>query len=232
MALIEILNDFNTVLIDDNYSNACMAYKGVLPLSASVNAQDCYQVQISYSSAAAPQLALELNDIQIAATFTARTGNTWTWYVFFKKAYVNRSINYYIFTVPSQIGGNGLVQLFDATGKLVFDSDLKYLIVKNFYQGAPGNNSLGTDLVTGRTYAAIAVAPHVSSMHLMTPAGQPSPPYNFVDANALGLYYRSGNALMHVGAITYSGQNQSDDPNSHNTNSGNTRVLLIDVTGY
>lgn len=232
MALIEIINDAYTVLIDDNYSNACMAVKGSLGLTAGVDAQDCYQVQINYSSVAVPQLALELNDIQIAATFTARSGNTWSWYIFFRKAYVNRSINYYIFTVPSQVGGNGLVQLFDATGKLVFDSGLKYLLVKNFYQGAPGNNILGSDLVSGRTYAAIAVAPHVSSQHLQTPAGQPAPPYQFLDVNALGLYYRSGNGIYHAGAITYNGLNFSDDPSSNNTNSGNTRVLLIDVTGY
>jgi hypothetical protein len=232
MALIEVINDANTVLIDDEYSNACLALKGSLTLSAGVDATDCYQVQLSYTSADNPMLALELNDIQVAATYTTRSGNTWTWYIFFRKAYVNRTLTYYIFTVPSAVAdANGLVQLFDATGKLVFDSSLKYLRVKNFYDG-PATGNMGTDLVTGRTYAAIAVRPFWSSLHMLNPPAQGSPPYTFLDVNGVGLFYRSGNNLVTAGATTFNANSSSATNTTWSYNSGNPAVLLVDVTGF
>jgi len=233
MALIEITNDAYTVLIDDNYSNACLAQKSQLLLSSGTDLVDCYQVVLNYTTSEVPHLALELNDIVIGAVFTMRSGNTWSWYIFFRKAYVNRTINYYIFTVPSQVANaNGLVQLFDGTGKIVFDSNLNYMMVKGFYQGPAGNAAIGSDLVSGRTYAAIAVQPFVMRTHIMSPPAQASPPYNFLDVNAVGMFARSGNSIIAPTGVTQSGNNLSDNPGNQNYSSGNPRVLVVDVTGF
>jgi hypothetical protein len=236
MALIQIFNDANTVLIDDNYSNACVAIKAAITLvpgATSTAGLVVDAIDLTYSSTETPMLAIELSDIKVASIFTTRSGNTWTFRIFFHKDYYNRSLNYWIFNIPSAVqSASGILQLFDATGKLVFDSNLKYMRIFRFYQTPKDTSTIASDLITGRSYAAINVVPYFYRQHIRRDPSLPGAPYSFIDGNAVGIYSRSGNSLLSTLATTYQSINNSDNPVGYVDDVNNGRLMLIDVTGY
>lgn len=236
MALIQILNNADTVLIDDNYSNACVALRGsvmLVPGPDSTAGLAADYIDITYTSSITPMLGLEMTDIKAACIHTTRSGNSWTFRIYFHKDYYNRALNYLIFTIPSAVqSGGGIVQLFDETGTLVFDSNLRYLRISGFYTTPSTTATVASDLSTARTYAAINVVPYYYRQHIRRDPSIPGPPYQFIDANAVTLYSRSGSSLSSTLVTTYQRVNNSDLPGGYIDDVKNGRLMLVDVTGY
>jgi hypothetical protein len=236
MAMIEVINDAGTVLIDDNYSNACLAAKGAVTLTTLPmgNNSACYRTEITFVSAQLPMLALELNGIQVIHSFTTLSGNTWTFTLVHPKAYAGSVLNYYIFSIPSLVANaGGLVQLFNAAGQLVFDSNLKYMRVFNFYATTLANATLATNLTPGRVFAAVTVMACSYRMHIQNPIQSGlGPPYMYIDASTMSVLFRSGNSLVTQNYTTDNNNGDTDRPDWYTESVDNGRVMLIDVTNY
>jgi hypothetical protein len=235
MALVEIINNAGTVLIDDNYSNACLSARGSLTLGSTFAGNgNCYVTTLTITSAQLPMLALELSDVPLSHFYTQVSNTTWTFTIFHPKNYAGRVINYYVFSIPSLVGNaGGQLQLFNAAGQLVFDSNLKYMRVFKFYATTLNNATIASDLTAGRVFAAVSVIACSYRMHQRNPSDPgTTAPYMYIDASNLILLTRSGNSLVSQNYTTDNSSGYSDDQNYYTESVNNGRVLLIDVTNY
>lgn len=233
MALIEVINDANTVLIDDEYSNAALLLKGSVTLTNQYAGQgDCYLTQITMNSSDVLMLALELNDIKVIHLTTTRSGNTWTFNLLHLKAFAGRALTYYLFSIPSNISdAGGLLKLYNSSGSIVFDSNLKYLRIQGFYTTKlSGSNTVAT--VDSRKYAHIAVMACYYNQHQPFGPQPPSPPYSFLDIAAQNVFYRQGNTIYTEYATSDSGIRNSDSTFSWIRNVGEGRSMIVDVENY
>ncbi|WP_122663489.1 hypothetical protein [Pseudomonas viridiflava] len=236
MALIEVINDANTVLVDDNYSNMCLALSSSLRLTNSGNTDgsgDGDMNSISYTAAANeyPQLVLELSGLRAAQIFTSKSGNTWTWYIAFRISDYGSTLNYHVMTIPSAVpNANGLLQLFDASGKLVFDSNLRYLKITGSYSPSQ-NSNINAGMDPAKKYGVLASSSGWSRMFQRSNPLEPAPPYSFIYSNASLIHRRVGTNIVSASVIHQQGNSRVDNPGSMNSQ-GTARILLLDITNF
>lgn len=234
MALIEIVNDANTVLIDDSYSNAALLSKGSVVLTNTfAGSGDAYQTKITATSSDVLMLALELNDIKVVHLTTTRSGNTWTFNLIHLRSYAGRTLNYFLFSIPSNISNaGGMVQLFDANGKIVFDSNLKYMRLSGVYPTKLQNsNNLVANVGSG-SYAHISSATCYYNQHMPWGPGAPNPPYQFLDIAATNVFYRTNNSIYSDYVQTDGGIRNSDSTASWIRQIKDGLSMIVDVTNY
>ena len=239
MAFIEILNDANTVLIGDDYSNGCVTRRGTITLtpqeSFSMIATSMMNFSLTLPSGAFPILALGLNDIPITHMFTGVSGSTFTWTLYFDKNYAGRALDYYIFMIPSSVGSaGGILQMWNGDGLLTFDSNLQYMRVTAFLQLTTAvNETLAAGMVDGRAYALVCAQAPFNNRHLMNPPNQGgAPPYRFLDTSDTWCFTRSGANLVKSFKNIYTSQNQSDQSAQWQAGSAYGVMMVVDVTNY
>lgn len=234
MALIEVINDHGTVLIDDNYSNATLVTKGQITLQPTPAGTTNYYVEINWTSAQPVMLALELTGAQVQHLFTNRSGNNWNFVIHFNGDQRGAVVPYYIFTIPSAIpNAGGMVQLFNAAGQIVFDSNLKYMRVHGFFPTTLNNSTVECGMAAGRVYAVVSVMGCYFNMHQRANPLEYAPPYTFNDISGTGLLSRSGTAMVCTYKATATYTNQKSDRNeAWNRQVPNGQALIIDVTNY
>ena len=238
---LEIIGDSGSTLIDDSYMNMVLAVKGGLVLTQTGSGTYSYYTQFTYTSTEPSVLmALELETTPVGHLSSSRSGNTWTFTVHFNPADLGKVISYYIFTIPPAVAdAGGMMQLRDASGRLTFDSNLKYMRVEGFYQiDGTGGSETGQLVPSGmspsRSYAAIAVTARYHNHHQLWPPGglQIGNPWTFMDAGYVGVHSRSGANIFSINKITQQGS--SSAYNSDQWFRGNyiARLLVIDVTNF
>lgn len=238
MAFIEILNDANTVLIGDDYSNGCVARRGTITLTpqeaASMIATSMMKFSLTLPGEAFPILALGLNDIPITHLFTEISGSTLTWTIYFDKNYAGRVLDYYVFMIPSSIGSaGGILQMWNADGLLTFDSNLQYMRVTSFLSLTTAvNETLAAGMVDGRVYALVCAQAPFNNRHMQNPPSQGSAPYRFLDASDTWCFTRSGANLVKSFKNIYTNQTQSDTPTQWQAGSAYGVMMVVDVTNY
>lgn len=238
MAFIEIINDSNTVLIGDDYSNGCLARRGQLTLqrqeSYTMVSTSMMKFSMVLPAGAFPILALGLTDIPITHLFTNVSGNTYEWTLYFGKNYVGRVIDYYIFMVPQSLGGaGGVLQMWDGAGNLTFDSNLKYMRVTSFTVLTTAvNESFGVGMADGRSYALVCCQSPFNNRHLMNPPAQGTPPYRFLDTSDTWLFTRSGANLVKAFYAINASNGTSDTAAQYQAGSAYGVMMVIDVTNY
>lgn len=239
MAFIEILNDANTVLIGDDYSNGCVARRGTITLTpqetASMITTSMMRFSLALPGGAFPILALGLNDIPITHMFTEVSGSTFTWTLYFDKNYAGRVLDYYVFMIPSSVGSaGGILQMWNGDGLLTFDSNLQYMRVTAFLQLTTAvNETLAAGMVDGRVYALVCAQAPFNNRHLLNPpGGQVGAPYRFLDTSDTWCFTRSGANLVKSFKNIYTNQTQSDTSNQSQAGSAYGVMMVVDVTNY
>ncbi|RSK77845.1 hypothetical protein EJ774_21045 [Pandoraea apista] len=142
MALIEVINDFGSVLLDDNFSSYAILTKGVATTS-SLGVHD----QFDYYAAGMTQgcgVVVSCPDLGAGECFIAfrsasNVAMKYQWrsggnIYFFLSSNSPATVSYYIFAPAYLLGGNGILQLFNAAGQKTFDSGLQYSRVTDFVQ--------------------------------------------------------------------------------------------------
>lgn len=173
----EAINNNNSTLIDDQYSNYAFWMKGTVVTSAWLGIAVGARVKLpSNQTGAYPIVALVhegyvnlLGNLQVASgewetnfilsdTDTA-TGVTLEWYAFLPSD-----------TPEISLKQTGLFCLWNADGKPIFDSDADYMRVVDFrYCTYP--QSINTSYPTGRKYAVVVAANQLYVRPARSPGG-------------------------------------------------------------
>lgn len=159
MAQIEIIGNDNYVLIDDNFKNTVLGQKATInfPVPSDANVKGSVTT-FSYTPQGAvnsPPLIAVNSSFPVTVQTMFRSGNTYTWTLVCSSAGRGGSVEAYIFHLPEAVpDAGGMVQLFNAQGVLVFDSNLKYSKVERaLAHTLDGGESIA--VAPGRKYAAV-----------------------------------------------------------------------------
>ena len=131
MAYLEIFNDANTVLIDDSYSCFGLATSGTATLGrVDARAENvCGAVDVYHTppvGATMPIIAIQPQaNVPMTVGRMQFANGQYRWRIHCSTYNVN--VKYWIFNIPSQMAdAGGLFQAWDASGRLVFDSNFKF----------------------------------------------------------------------------------------------------------
>ncbi|CAL1777613.1 hypothetical protein BRC2024_KCUCJSVR_CDS_0152 [Acinetobacter phage vB_AbaM_KissB] len=134
--------DTSKIIIDDNFSNLAFVNKFQVVIDKVGWFGDNFRTgTLTISNAVNPVIAIKTSDMGVCLD-RATNESTGVFTYIFKagKAYSNTTITVYVFDSITTQGNFGL-QTFDASGKICFDSTLKYMRVKGSvtftsYEGA------------------------------------------------------------------------------------------------
>lgn len=237
MAYIEIVNDHNTILIDDNFVNLCLIQRGQLALSNQTNAGRYTTLYYESDTAYSPLLALQIPWPHTVLAYK-RTGNLHEWLIA-GAATAAGTYDYFIFDVPRKLAGTGDLVCWNEQGEVTFDSAGKYMRVAGFYQVGYNDNMGSAALPAGRAYAIV----HSGSAWRSEERLLPSPP-NPANPNSPGpwLYakeqeiqgmYVSGNTINWQRFLYTGGQVQhATAREGYAFRSDRGAAMVIDLTGY
>lgn len=190
MAAVQILNNSNTVLIDDEYSNLVLATKSWAPFAGNVATIDYAQ-----GSGDLPLIAFRSSSPVALGSVTKPNAVTYRFTAYKALSDPAASVEYYIFHLPHALpSANGLVQLFNGAGRLVFDSNLKYFRLA-LLEHLTSMSTRSWTLPAGRAYAV--AAPHPLFLSVNAPIGaQPPPNVPFANQTTFYGYSVNGNLIQ------------------------------------
>lgn len=148
---IQVINNAGTILIDENYSNLAVRASGTVTGSTSSTGRLDFAVA---SGLNAPMFAIAPS----AAQFSVLAYRPDTNVIKIQGRDNTQSTNfpYFIFDTPVASGLNYGLQVFNASGVLTFDSNLKYARVVDVFGGTTEASWAGTrTYASGRTYAVV-----------------------------------------------------------------------------
>lgn len=222
---LEITNDFNSILIDDNYDNLIVLKSGTVTLTTEAAMNRIAVVTFTLpAGTSVPMIAAYYpNYIHLYNANVESNGNcTWKFAV---EGPVGSTFNYWIFgLIAEKTGdGKGLFVVKNATDQIVFDSGYEYARVRDFVTYDFDTSQTLTYDAT-RKYAVVFVQACLKRQTGSGPGGQWSglqPHGAFIRDNGTVTYgswiYR---ALSGSGGLSF--------PTSNRT----ARYMLVDVTGY
>ena len=149
---LQIYNDNNILIIDENWVTPCLRQSGTVYATSNLfyNGAGVYSgfyVDVNYSGGESPIIAINKAQYNgrtdVAACIVGVYSTDSVNWVFrlcvfgsMGRGDFDRSVNYYIFDRPAVTGGAGL-EVFDASGKIVFSSMYKPLILLPFASNQP-----------------------------------------------------------------------------------------------
>lgn len=172
MRYLEIINDFGTSLLDDNFKGYYLHSKGVASIGGGVGL-------VSVANCTSPVVAGE-NPPVIAVKFPGfvqlyrgdQSASLYTWVFYIEEAYRDQPFEYFIFkeAVPGHAQGTGLLVLRNANNQVIYDSDAKYLnIIDVIY--TPYNQPVARSYSDELTYAICVTQPMVRRATASSPGG-------------------------------------------------------------
>jgi len=214
---LKIINDAGTVQVDELYKNMALFAKEVSTTNTVISA-GLSKRTFTYSASLLvnPIFAVRCADYAVARA--TLSGGTWTVDVFVNDP-SGTAFTLYVFGEPIASADTMGFRVFNASGGLVFDSNLKYLRVIDFWNKP--FQSGGTPFET-RTYASgLTLAAAVVNLSLAQDA---SIKYH------VGLKY-SGNDMV-VDKVGYGSACSTFGGPSCPIYRGSTDIMVIDCTNY
>lgn len=234
---VQVVNQFGTLLFDENYSNICLRYKGNAQVdwNGAVNPGPNFPYQGVY-----PLFALTGNHTYRAANSYINSDGTVHGYGTIENGTpgVWRNIDYYEFDVPSGVSNSGIV-VYKANGQVAFDAMKQYLRVVDVRSGTAGPNGVtggGTfTYPSGRKYAICIIKGSYTDHEFTTTGTDDMGRHVFgtVTEYWQSTFQLTNNQLV-IGQMYY--EDPFDDNGlkgvSHWNRSPQWSVAIIDVTGY
>ena len=226
MAYFETVNSQGTVSIGDGYANLGLAQKGqatVLSFSQGSSAGYC---TISYTAVtqSIPQLALP-SPYAFSIRSFSKTGNTFTWVLYFESSARGATVAYYVFALPDLLQDTGgLFQCFDETGKLIFDSGASNMRTVAFQRYTTPNWS-NISAPSGLALAILVVAPVFINEFLVFSQ-------SYTHTIEYEGYYLSGSVVARKLFTVFTAAGSAGDLPSYVRRNDNGGVMVIDVTGF
>ena len=233
MAKIEIFGQDNYVLINNTYKNLILAQKGVVSFAAMPNPPNIgSRTQYSYNGGSTtPPLLAIYSTFPIVVQTMQRSGTSFTWQIICGADGINKSAEIFIFDLPQNVPNQqGILQLFNTVGELVFDSSLQYSKVERMFPYTLTGNS-GFDVNPARKYAAVTSKAAGQFMASPYPPLTQPPLYGVLEQTSYsGFYMQSGRVnTQQFGwrMRTYA----TSQPVTGGYNSPDGVLLVLDVTG-
>lgn len=236
-ASIEIFNDELTVMINDQFRCHSLAAKGG-GRTVQVSAGTGGEATVSYrtSSSTAPVIAVYCNALVVVEP-RAVGPNNYSWRIRSMMQTPSVGFEWFVFDLPDVgIDAGGMIQLFNNSGDIVFDSNLKYMrVIKMLSAGRNTHFEKSyTNVPSGRKYAYSA--------------GNASYTYQRARGSFLAnnvwehtidyMYYSSagqlGQQFVHGGRERYLGTSVTGPANFgfFRRQSENSTGMIIDVTDF
>lgn len=160
MAQIEIVGNDSYVLINDHFQNMVLANKTSITFrkfdSSTSTIGGYAEFSMPLNSSAWPVLATT-SPFAIAYNSATISAGVATWTFVCGAEAVGATAELVVFYLPSKVtNANGIIQLFNEQGELVFDSNLKYAKVHDQVRFALDSNA-SVQLLAGRKYAVCSV---------------------------------------------------------------------------
>ncbi|MNM35029.1 hypothetical protein D3C81_456950 [compost metagenome] len=151
---LQIVNDYGTLQIDNDYQNYMLRTKGsVTTVAASGGTVTNYSASIQVVGNN-PQIFFDVNNGFISTGWRTVSGNVHTFAIFTTTVV---TVSYYIFDNDIPAAGNFGMQVFNAAGRLVFDSSnhcLRIAAVAHMPPNISGDPvTVPVSLPAGRKYA-------------------------------------------------------------------------------
>lgn len=228
---IEIINDYNTVLIDSTYSNLCLLQKGTATFTNSGFNAGVATVTVTVKATSVPTLAIR-SSFPCTVGYRTRNGTSYTFLIYGSTPSIGQSCEYYVFATPDDLGDTGgLVRVYDKNEKIVFDSNYKYMRLTGFYQFTLTWG--GAVEAVGRKWAVVPLAPGLRS--LSRNENPTPPPFQYVVTDDYLGYKFTGKNITAERFITriQSRSSSSMLPDWAQSYAQSTvGVMLVDVTNY
>ncbi|KTC44246.1 hypothetical protein AO265_38420 [Pseudomonas sp. ABAC61] len=233
MALIEIIGDDKKTLIDDEFANMILVRKAeiLFPQLGSRYLGSSTTFEWEAADEGYPLVAMH-SKFMCSHTRTARSGNKWIFGFTCDPSGVGRTAEIYIMQRPTPVpDAGGLVQLWDAGGNLVFDSNHSYMRVAKPMEMTM-NNPTSASVNPDRKYAAIhCKLPYVFAIG---PGGRPCGPTTFPVSESQSMCGTSMADPASVTSRSYSYYVRTycvtTPPTTGTWRTMNGSCLLIDVT--
>lgn len=138
--MFQVINDANTIMIDSTYYNHGITMAGQGTTANPGGIVRAYVLDIAYQSnnpsGEVPLIGFKCA-VPVALLWMRKSGSTYNIRLITATAAV---ITYMIFDRPTG-GGNSGMQIFDATSRLTFDSNFRYLKVLNVLRRTSNDNT-------------------------------------------------------------------------------------------
>ncbi|UGL61414.1 hypothetical protein [Xanthomonas phage DMF5-T1] len=222
-----VYNDTGALQIDSVYRNMSLVSTAIVALSGA-DAGTCY---VDIPRSAGTSVIAWRSSFPVSRSY-APNGD------FRLSANVenrNSAIQYYVFDWPRLIasGGSGL-QVWDASGELIFDSNMRWFKVKGLVSTGAANSSGQDDSFGPRTYATMQASPAGSLSFSQFGSADPQGNVTFtVNSNATGTY-TTANGIAWGPVQYYRGAQiraQAIPPPVGGSTVDGT-ALVLDVTNY
>lgn len=232
MAEIEIVGNDGRILINDRYKNMVLTWKGnvTFPSPGSPIIGSLATFSYTLNSAIPPVLAI-YSTFPVVVQSMSKVNNTYTWYIASGADGRGGTVEVYVFTLPQNVGdAGGIIHLFNDSGELVFDSNLKYMKVHSNLRHVLGFN---TDFAVtpGHKYACVTSTAAGQFQQVPYPPLTQPPLYGVSEQGSrAGAYMRDG--FISTRTFGYSSRNYAtSQPPSGTYSQQNGVMLAIDVTG-
>lgn len=145
---IQIVNNFGTILIDENYKNLALRQKTATTTVAASNGR----ATVAMSGMNAPMIALA----STAYTGVKHMLSSLASFVIQGPSVGSQAVTAYVFDEPQASGMSQGLMVYNAAGELTFDSGNKYARVVDVYGGANlADWQPARTYAAGRTYAVV-----------------------------------------------------------------------------
>lgn len=231
MASIEIIGDDGYTLIDDKYKNLIVvdSFRSTFPVVGGA-------VRGSYVDVYYTSLVNETPFLAVSSTFPTvlgyyqKTNNSHQWRVYCSSAGVNGTCEFYILSLPQVISNlNGLVQIFNAAGEIVFDSNHNYCQSLLTFSTTMANDT-SVAIPAGRKCAHIMSIPSYTFSALPASGGSAGLYETNIIYTFCGIYFTSSLAV--ATRFTYSQQQVPlrEPPRNSGQTNNDAFCVVIDVT--
>lgn len=236
---LQVFNTDNIVQIDDEYSNLKFMNKGSVSTSSSV-------ITIDVPSATSPLVAVQLTDngvgnelsrAYVVLRQTVQNGNVWTFTFSIDIGITGQvaTLTYYVFDQIATQASNFGLQTFDPSGRLIFDSNDKWLKIASIISSANwssegyGNHKF-INMGNARSYAVVFGDLGGQWTGVNIPANPPMPQIYDYRVDGIGIRTVAGGFYTDL-TLLYRFQATNTTGAAGTGSWPSFSLLLVDVTG-
>lgn len=236
MAEIEFIGDDNYVLINDEFKNMILANKGTITFPASPGAQYVGSITTyTYTSTSdIPPILAVNSSFPVCVQSMTIVNKVCEWIIVCGETGRGASAEVFVFHLPQVVpNANGMMQLWNKDGELVFDSNLKYNKVEKaipFTLNGTATTSISVE--PSKKYACVTCNPSGSFTVAPYPPITRPPVYGIIESSARGGAWRSSSSQISVSQFGYIVRTYgtTTPPSTVGYNQPDGVFLILDVT--
>lgn len=220
---VKVRNANRLILIDSVYSNQALRFKSTYTINQGF-AMGFYRQDFQFVCSSSATVAFRSNS-DLAIYAQSHTGNVRTITLV---SLVAQTFEYYVFDQPeyAPVSGIGFRIRNSTTNKIVFDSRLKYLKIKNFITQIPAAGASVSGIRKPAMITSQAYYEHQEEVFGIGPGG-----YDVLVIDLAG-FINTSNEVAKARITSFYSQVESNLPELSSFVSGGFTIMVIDVMDY